>query len=254
MNLPTPEPPDALTILAARHLDATEGPVQVGSTIDQSTRFAIDRVLHYIARAHNGRANAPAKICELPHRSNEEEDTCEEQRVMAGATEPDTPRCGHCIHPKADHSDCDDQWVSRIVPRRPWCHACDETCDYTPIGDMTRHPMTLTFRYRNHRGESTDRTVLPLRIWHGSTKWHPQPQWLLQAYDTGRDAMRDFAFSGMQDTPVTGATETVHGCPADGSGLTPCCGLTPFELSRDDRMTPWNALVTCKNQEESTHE
>jgi hypothetical protein len=41
------------------------------------------------------------------------------------------------------------------------------------------------------------------------------------------------------------ADETVHGCPPDGSGLTPCCGRTPFELPRTDRMTRDAALVTC---------
>lgn len=39
--------------------------------------------------------------------------------------------------------------------------------------------------------------------------------------------------------------ETVHGCPPDGSGITPCCGRTPFELPRTDRMVTDRALVTC---------
>lgn len=37
----------------------------------------------------------------------------------------------------------------------------------------------------------------------------------------------------------------VHACPPDGSGLTPCCGQTPFELPRDDRMTSDPERVTC---------
>jgi hypothetical protein len=47
------DPPGGAVILAARHLDATEGPVQIGSTVDASTRSAIDRVLDYVAKAHN---------------------------------------------------------------------------------------------------------------------------------------------------------------------------------------------------------
>ncbi len=35
-----------------------------------------------------------------------------------------------------------------------------------------------------------------------------------------------------------------HGCPSDGSGLTPCCSRTPFELPRDDRISS-EAAVTC---------
>jgi len=41
-----------------------------------------------------------------------------------------------------------------------------------------------------------------------------------------------------------GASETVHGCPPDGSGLTPCCGRTPFELPLTDRISS-EAPVTC---------
>lgn len=125
------EMPNATVILAARHLDATEGPVQVGRYVDQSTRSAIDHVLGYVARAHNGRASEPLQICELPHQSVEEEEECEVQRVTASEdVQPDTPRCIHCTHPKADHSDRDDQTPSPTVPRRPWCHACEGTCDY----------------------------------------------------------------------------------------------------------------------------
>jgi hypothetical protein len=40
--------------------------------------------------------------------------------------------------------------------------------------------------------------------------------------------------------------ETVHGCPPDGSGVTPCCGRTPFELPRTDRMTRDPNAVTCR--------
>jgi hypothetical protein len=39
--------------------------------------------------------------------------------------------------------------------------------------------------------------------------------------------------------------ETVHGCPPDGSGLTPCCGRTPFELPLGDRISS-EATVTCQ--------
>ena len=39
---------------------------------------------------------------------------------------------------------------------------------------------------------------------------------------------------------------TVHHAPIIGSGgITPCCGRTPFELPRTDRLTVEDALVTC---------
>lgn len=53
------EPPSEAVILAARHLDAAEGPVQVGRTLTAEDRGAINTVLRYIARAHN----APAVRC-----------------------------------------------------------------------------------------------------------------------------------------------------------------------------------------------
>lgn len=52
-KLITIEAPNAATILAARHLDATEGPVRTGCTVDTATRSAINHVLNYVAQAHN---------------------------------------------------------------------------------------------------------------------------------------------------------------------------------------------------------
>jgi hypothetical protein len=51
--------------------------------------------------------------------------------------------------------------------------------------------------YTNHRGERAVRVIEPLR-WHwGSTQWHPENQWLLEAYDHKQSSMRDFALSGI---------------------------------------------------------
>jgi hypothetical protein len=41
------------------------------------------------------------------------------------------------------------------------------------------------------------------------------------------------------------AREITHECPPDGQYVTPCCGLTPFELPRGDRITEDPALATC---------
>ena len=39
--------------------------------------------------------------------------------------------------------------------------------------------------------------------------------------------------------------ERTHQCPPNGgSGLMPCCGRTPFEVPRTDRMTV-DGVVTC---------
>jgi hypothetical protein len=39
---------------------------------------------------------------------------------------------------------------------------------------------------------------------------------------------------------------TVHRCPPDDGDPTPCCGLTPFEVSRYDRLTLDAEKVTCR--------
>lgn len=39
--------------------------------------------------------------------------------------------------------------------------------------------------------------------------------------------------------------EVTHMCPPTGSGYTPCCGLTPFELPRGGRLTLNADEVTC---------
>ncbi len=57
----TIDAPSEIVILAARHLDATEGPVQVGRLVDSATRSAITTVLRYVAKAHNTPQAAPAE-------------------------------------------------------------------------------------------------------------------------------------------------------------------------------------------------
>lgn len=53
----------------------------------------------------------------------------------------------------------------------------------------------VTIDYTNYRGERALRTVLPIRIWFGSTAWHPDKQWLLEARDLDREVARDFALA-----------------------------------------------------------
>ncbi|MGW4670117.1 hypothetical protein [Streptomyces sp. NPDC004324] len=50
----------------------------------------------------------------------------------------------------------------------------------------------------------------------------------------------EHAFCG----PECSSQEIIHACPPVGSGLTPCCGRTPFELPLTDRIST-EAPVTC---------
>ena len=51
----------------------------------------------------------------------------------------------------------------------------------------------VTIIYRNWRGETTERRVLPTKLWFGKTKYHPEEQWLLRGHDVEKNAERDFA-------------------------------------------------------------
>jgi predicted DNA-binding transcriptional regulator YafY len=70
-------------------------------------------------------------------------------------------------------------------------------------GAKIYHPDTSGGRvmidYTNHRGERATRTITPRGINWGSTEWHPEPQWLLLAWDHGKNAFRDFAIKDIHD-------------------------------------------------------
>lgn len=56
-----------------------------------------------------------------------------------------------------------------------------------------RLPPPLVINYRNYRGEEAVRQIVPRRVWFGSTEHHPEPQWLLDAFDLEKQADRTFA-------------------------------------------------------------
>ena len=56
--------------------------------------------------------------------------------------------------------------------------------------------------YTNWRGETSERTITPMHVWFGATDWHPEPQWLLRAWDHERNAERDFALKDFRGAPV----------------------------------------------------
>jgi len=51
----------------------------------------------------------------------------------------------------------------------------------------------VTIDYTNYRGERSKRRVCPSTIFFGSNEWHPEPQWLLEAWDFEKEAFRNFA-------------------------------------------------------------
>lgn len=59
----------------------------------------------------------------------------------------------------------------------------------------------LRMEYRNWRGETSERTIIPERLWYGVTQWHPVPCWLLSALDVEKGEMRDFALAECKFIP-----------------------------------------------------
>ncbi len=61
------------------------------------------------------------------------------------------------------------------------------------MGDMLLH--AVQFGYTNYRGEFSLRTATPKTIKWTSTEYHPEPQWILSAFDHDKGQMRDFALA-----------------------------------------------------------
>lgn len=64
-----------------------------------------------------------------------------------------------------------------------------------PNGVMKDH--ALSFYYFNYQGKYSQRLALPLRVAFSCTPYHKKPQWLLEAWDIEKDALRTFAMADM---------------------------------------------------------
>jgi hypothetical protein len=62
-----------------------------------------------------------------------------------------------------------------------------------------------TYTYTNWRGQTRLRLLIPVRLYWGSTQYHPEPQWLLEAVDAETGQVKDFALSGFAVEPVSGS-------------------------------------------------
>ena len=52
--------------------------------------------------------------------------------------------------------------------------------------------------YTNWRRETAVRLVVPMKIWFGSTPYHPDEQWLMKALDVEKNEERDFAMKDIK--------------------------------------------------------
>ncbi len=51
----------------------------------------------------------------------------------------------------------------------------------------------VKIEYTNWEGKTAIRNIEPKKLWFGSTEWHEEEQWLLNAFDLDKQADRDFA-------------------------------------------------------------
>lgn len=63
------------------------------------------------------------------------------------------------------------------------------------VGDRRR----VGFTYKNYNDVISKRTVYPKRVWFGTTPYHVEPQWIMDAYDLDKKADRSFAMRDMTD-------------------------------------------------------
>ena len=100
----------------------------------------------------------------------------------------------------------------------------------------------LSFWYKNYRGELSERVAIPIRIYHGVTEWHPEPQWLLEAWDMEKDAVRAFAMSDMQAPPPS--SEAIS--PPDARAVVEALREVPDEAFR--RVAESKDVGTCRSR------
>lgn len=56
--------------------------------------------------------------------------------------------------------------------------------------------------YKNHRGEVALRHIVPLFTHYTANEWHPEPCWIMQAFDLDKQEERSFAFKNILSTDV----------------------------------------------------
>ena len=62
--------------------------------------------------------------------------------------------------------------------------------------------MIVNILYTNWKGVTSQRRIIPINIFFGSTGWHKEEQWLLNAFDVDKQANRAFALKDIHEWTV----------------------------------------------------
>jgi len=58
---------------------------------------------------------------------------------------------------------------------------------------------TVTILYKNWKGNTGTRNIIPKEIVFSSNEWHKEEQWLLIAHDVEKDTERTFAMKDIKE-------------------------------------------------------
>ena len=58
--------------------------------------------------------------------------------------------------------------------------------------------VAIKVEYKNWKGEVGIRTIFPLDIFHGSTDYHKEEQWLLKVWDLDKNEHRTYTLKDVQ--------------------------------------------------------
>lgn len=53
--------------------------------------------------------------------------------------------------------------------------------------------LPLHVTYYNYKNVTSERVIIPINVWYGTTEYHPKPNWLLTCFDVEKKAYRDFS-------------------------------------------------------------
>lgn len=62
---------------------------------------------------------------------------------------------------------------------------------------VLRSGMLVEFTYTNHSGITAHRKAVVIEFSYGATKWHPEPQMLMEGFDIEKRKPRTFATKDM---------------------------------------------------------
>lgn len=73
------------------------------------------------------------------------------------------------------------------------CPECGALCY------LVKEENQVTILYTNWKGEIGWRNIRPVSITYGTTERHPEPQWLILAFDIDKNAERYFAMKDIKE-------------------------------------------------------